>query len=166
MRTSPGKTTTNLNMKMRKTLFLVAVAAATFTTSQNLRATVFSPSDLNNRAVANSPRAKEQFPWLARQSAPQAKPTPNAKSALSAIKKNRSLATSPRMLEQFPELARGEQSATVATAKSSSGESQLANVIRNPALAHSPRMIEQFPELARSYAAQPAKMSFEEAPLK
>ena len=53
-------------MKITKTLLLGAVAAAAFTTALNLQAANFSPSDLNNRAIAASPRALEQFPWLAR----------------------------------------------------------------------------------------------------
>ena len=151
---------------MTKTLMLGAVAAAALTANQNLRAVDFSPSDLSNRAVAASPRAKEQFPWLTRQESAPKETTRTSESALAKIKKNRALAASPRMREEFPELARGEQSPTVASAKSSAGESELAKVLRNLALAASPRMKEAFPELARGYTAEPANKSIEVAPIK
>ena len=155
-----------LNMKMTKTLLLGAVAAAALATNQNLRAVDFSLSDLSNRAVAVSPRAREQFPWLTRQASSRGESTRRADNALSAIKKNRALAASPRMREQFPELARGEESKTAASSKSHTRQNQLTEVIKNRALEHSPRMLEQFPELARGYTSQPTSKSFEVAPLK
>ena len=151
---------------MTKTLLLGAVAAAALTANQNLQAADFSPSYLANRAIAASPRAKEQFPWLTRQASPQTGATPSAFSVPAAVKNNRAFASSPRMREQFPELARGEQPSNLASAKSSTGESQLAKVIKNRALVHSPRMLEQFPELARGFSAEPANKSIEVAPLK
>jgi hypothetical protein len=153
-------------MKITKALLAGAVAATALTANQDILATDFSPSDLSNRAIAASPRAREQFPWLTRQAPPRNESTAPAESALSAIKKNRALAASPRVREQFPELARGEQPSTAAPTKSGNGESELTKVVRNRALAASPRMREQFPELARRYTLQPAKESFEIAPLK
>jgi hypothetical protein len=141
-------------MKMTKMLLLSAVAAAALTANQNNLAADFSPSDLANRAVAASPRALEQFPWLARQVSTPTESTPRGESVLSTIKKNRALAASPRMIEQYPELARIGQQSTVATAKCCAEESQFAGVIRNRALAASPRMLEEFPQLARGYTAQ------------
>src|SRR5947209_4270069 len=100
-----NKTTSfeDLNMKITKAILLGAVAAAALTANQNLQAADFSLSDLSNRAVAASPRAREQFPWLTRQASPRAESTPPAGSVLSTIKKNRALAASPRMREEFPE---------------------------------------------------------------
>jgi hypothetical protein len=54
----------------------------------------------------------------------------------------------------------------MASAKSGTGESQLATVMKNHALAASPRMIEQFPELARGYTSQPTEKPLQVAPLK
>lgn len=152
-----------LNMSTTRTLLLGAVAAAALTTL-NLQAADFSPSDLSNRAIAASPRAKEQFPWLTRQPSPVVSPSRVA--VVAAIKKNRALAASPRMIEQFPELARSARPASAAAAKSGTGESQLARVMKNHSLAASPRMLEQFPQLARGYKSEPAKQSIEVAPLK
>ncbi len=153
-------------MKMTKTLLAGAVAVAALAANQNILATDFSPSDLSNRAIAASPRAREQFPWLTREAAPRTESATPAESALSAIKKNRALAASPRVREQFPELARGERPSTAASARASNGESELTWVVRNRALAASPRMRELYPELARGYASQADKTSFEIAPLK
>jgi hypothetical protein len=153
-------------MKMTKTLMLGAVAAAALTANQNLRAVDFSLSDLSNRAVAASPRAREQFPWLARQGAPQKEVPRSSGSALSKIRQNRALAASPRMREEFPELVRAEQPSSAASVKSGPGESQLAKVIKNRALSASPRMREQFPELARGQTPEPANLAIEVAPIK
>lgn len=149
-------------MKITKTLLLGAVTAAAFITNQNLQAAYFSPSDLSNRAVAASPRAKEQFPWLTRQLSSPAQPATNAKSALSAVKENRSLATSPRMLERFPELARAGQPVAVVSGYSVSGASAFAKAMNNRSFATSPRML----ELAHAYGFQPAEKPVEAAPLK
>lgn len=151
-------------MKITKTLLLGAVAAVAFTTTQNLQAANFSPSDLSNRAIAASPRAKEQFPWLTRQALP-VRSTSRAE-IVSTIKKNHAFAASPRMIEQFPELARGEQPTTIASSKSGSGVNPYTLVTKNRAFAASPRALEQFPWLARGYQAEPAKQSVEIAPLK
>lgn len=151
-------------MKITKTLLLGAVAAAAFATTQNLQAANFSPSDLNNRAIAASPRAKEQFPWLTRQALP-VRSTSRAE-VVATIKKNRAVAASPRMIEQFPELARGEQPTTIAASKSGSEVNPYTLVTKNRAFAASPRALEQFPWLARGYKYDAANQSFEVAPLK
>jgi hypothetical protein len=155
-----------MNMKITKALLVGAIVTAALNLNQNLRAADFSPSDLSNRAVAASPRAKEQFPWLTRQALPQSEAKARSESVLSAIKQNSALAASPRTREQFPELTRAEEPQTLATAKSGTGESQLTAVTKNSALAASPRMREQFPELARGYTSQSATKLFEVAPLK
>lgn len=153
-----------LNMKTTRTLLLGAVAAVALTTTQNLKAADFAVSDLSNRAIAASPRAKEQFPWLTRQASLVSSPT--RADVVSTIKKNRALAASPRMIEQYPELARTAQSSDATSAKSGTGETQLTRVLKNSALAASPRMLEQFPQLARGYKPEPAKQTIEVAPFK
>jgi hypothetical protein len=70
------------------------------------------PSEIvRNKALAASPRMREQFPqltlageaeWLAARQR-HAGPSP-----LEEVLKNRALAASPRVKEQFPELARGD----------------------------------------------------------
>jgi len=112
---------------------------------------------LNNRAVASSPRANEEFPWLTRSSAKVFAATSTL--ALPAETLNRALAASPRTIEEFPELVRPAQptrhldSRVIATASGNRG------------LAASPRALEEFPELARNNATVTEK-SFEIAPLK
>jgi hypothetical protein len=156
--------TQNTIMKTTRSLLLAAAAAAVLTASYNVRAANFSPSDLSNRAIAASPRAKEQFPWLTRQ--PSAVRSTSRAEIVSTIKKNHAFAASPRMIEQFPELARGEQPTTIASSKSGSGVNPYTLVTKNRAFAASPRALEQFPWLARGYQAEPAKQSVEIAPLK
>lgn len=148
-------------MKMTKILLLAAVATS-LTTIQEVQAGYFSPSDLSNRAVAASPRAKEQYPWLARQQSSPAQLASNAKSTLSAVKENRSLATSPRMLERFPELARAGQPVAVVSENSSTEANTLAKAMNNRSFATSPRML----ELAHGYGFQTTEKSIEAAPLK
>ena len=152
---------------MTKILLLGAVAAAALGTTQSFGGTVFSPADLSNRAVAASPRAKEEFPWLARQASPAhfMSSTPRAEVG-SKIKANRAFATSPRVLEQFPELARTRVTQTVATSASQVGSTEFDRVIKNTALAASPRIKEKFPALSRGYTPQTADKSYETAPLK
>lgn len=147
-------------MKTTRTLLLGAVAAVALATTLNLQAADFSPSDLSNRAIAASPRAKEQFPWLTRQASPVY--SPNRAEVVSAIRKNKALAASPRMIEQYPELARTGQAKSTGSNNSMTRNSELAKVLKNRALAASPRMLEQYPELARGLA----KQSFEVAPVK
>lgn len=145
---------------MKTKLYLLAVTAAALSLNvTTASAQLFNSADVaNNRAIAASPRALEQFPWLARQTA---KPALTAKAsdtrtALTEVKKNRALAASPRMLEQFPELGRPVQ-----PLRKSTESSVAATVIKNRALAASPRMIEQFPWLARG-----GEKSFQIAPVK
>lgn len=150
---------------MNTKLYLLAVSAAALSLNiTTASAQLFTAADVaNNRAIAASPRALEQFPWLARQTA---KPAVTSKSsgtrtALTEVKKNRALAASPRMLEQFPELGRPVQ-----PVRESSDSSVASTVIKNRALAASPRMIEQFPWLARGGAAKAGEKSFQIAPVK
>jgi hypothetical protein len=125
---------------------------------------VFSYADVvKNRAIAASPRAREEFPWLTRQSATPASTAKRAEShtALSEVKKNRALAASPRMLEQFPELSRSVQ------ASGKSTEDWIpSSVLKNRALAASPRMREEFPWLARGGASKSTEEKLEIAPVK
>ncbi len=152
-------------MKTQAKLYLLAVSAVAFSLSvASSFAQPFNATDaLNNRAIAASPRAKEVFPWLTRDTA---KPVVTAKSAdtrtvLTEVKKNRALAASPRMLEQFPELGRPVQPLRKST------ESSVASTeLKNRAFAASPRAIEQFPWLARGNAAKVSEKTFEVAPVK
>lgn len=147
-------------MKTTQTLLLGAVAAALLTATATVQAADFSVKDLSNRAIAASPRAKEQFPWLTRQASATTTSSTRFDSVPANIKNNRALAASPRMLEQFPQLARVNTVKPATTP--ASANSEVARVLKNRAYAASPRAIEQFPWLARGY--KPA--SFEVAPLK
>lgn len=149
-------------MKINKTLLLGAAVAAALAANQTLRAD-FSPSDLSNKAVASSPRAREQFPWLAWQGWTR---SARAEGIPDAVRRNSALAASPRMRELYPELARGGQNSTIAPERSGKGDSQLAVVTSNQALAHSPRMLEQFPELKLRYLDGTTGPTFEVAPIK
>lgn len=63
-----------------------------------------------NRAFANSPRMREQFPELARAEQPStvaSSAASNGKSEFDQVIKNRALVNSPRMRETFPQLTRG-----------------------------------------------------------
>lgn len=126
---------------------------------------VFDSIDaLNNRAVAASPRAQEDLPWLSRsvsQSGSGAVATPNAAIALSAARLPGAFAASPRMQEQFPELARPAMPSSQPTTASQAGVDALTETRRNNALSASPRMQESFPELSRE-----AERVIEIAPLK
>ena len=141
-------------MKTKNRLYLLVMTAAAL----SLNATtgvgqVFNAKDvINNRAVANSPRAKEAFPWLTRTAAPR----PDAccdqgevKNALTEAKKNRAYAASPRVREMFPELNRTPappQEFTIAPL-----------VEKNEALKSSPRYREQHPEALRGTTTGTAK---------
>ena len=153
-------------MKTNNRLYLLALTAAAL----SLNATtgvgqVFNAKDvINNRAVANSPRAKEEFPWLARggtEPTRSKEAVTTSKSALAEVKENRAFAASPRMKELFPELARPAVTPSECAVATRSGNNALAEVRRNSALAASPRMKELFPELARG-----AERTIEVAPLK
>ena len=159
------------NMKTKNKLYLLAVGAAAL--SLNITTAVgqvFTSAEvLNNRAVAASPRAKEEFPWLARGSAEPARSkeaVTTSRNALAEVKENRALANSPRMKEQFPELTRPAVSSSETTVATRSGINALTEVRRNRALAASPRMKEIFPELTRDGSAASAEKTFEIAPVK
>lgn len=150
---------------MKTKLYLLAVSAAALSLSvTTASAQLFNSADVaNNRAIAASPRAKEAFPWLARDTAKPAvtAKSANTRTALTEVKKNRALAASPRMLEQFPELGRPIQPLRKST------ESSIASTeLKNRAYAASPRAIEQFPWLARGGAAKAGEKSFQIAPVK
>ena len=145
-------------MKTKIRLSLLAMTAAAL----SLNATtgvgqVFNAKDvINNRAVANSPRAKEELPWL---TPSDTDPTCSQKAATTA--KSAALAASPRIKELFPELARPTASPSESAVATRSGINALTEVRRNSALAASPRMKELFPELARG-----AERTIEVAPVK
>ena len=139
-------------MKTKNKLYVLAMAAAALSMSATTGVgQVFNSVEaLNNRAVANSPRAKEEFPWLTR-------PPPlsvdaccdkgEAKNELTEAKKNRAYAASPRVREQFPELAREatqEREFTIAVVAEAPDA-----VAKNRAWANSPRVREEFPALSR-----------------
>ena len=91
-----------------------------------------------NSAYQNSPRGREEFPWLARAQSRKAAQTPKP----SFTEKNRALANSPRFHEEHPELLRGGGKPAVEIAHSVPVE-----VRKNVALASSPRAREEFPAL-------------------
>lgn len=151
-------------MNTKNRLYLLAVTAAAL----SLNATtglgqVFNAKDvINNRAVANSPRAKEEFPWLTRTPAPPADACCDkgeVRNALAEAKKNRAYAASPRVRELFPELVRPAQPVR------SADSSVAATVIKNRAWASSPRVREEFPWLARG-SFTVIEEPFQIAPLK
>jgi hypothetical protein len=138
-------------MKAKNKLNLLAViAVALFLNATPGVGQVFNAKDvINNRAVANSPRAKEEFPSLSR-------PPPlsvdaccaqgEVRNELTQAKENRAYAASPRVRELFPELAREAARArefTIAPVFSA------PDSVRNNAIANSPRMREEYPTLSR-----------------
>jgi hypothetical protein len=150
---------------MKTKLYLLAVTAAALSLNiTTASAQLFDSADMaKNRAIAASPRALEQFPWLARQTAKPAAPAKAtaSRTALAEVKNNRALAASPRMLEQFPELGRPVQPLRKSTERSIA-----STELKNRAFAASPRAIEQFPWLARGGAAKTTDKTFEIAPVK
>lgn len=139
--------------EMKTKLYPVAMSTAAL--SLNLATAVgqvFTPIEAsNNQAIDASPRAKEEFPWLARSPGPtrSLKAVVPSKSALAVVKENPALATSPRMKEQYPELARLPLSPVETRVATRPGINPLTAVRRNSALEASPRMKELYPELAR-----------------
>jgi hypothetical protein len=139
-------------MKTRNHLILLALAAAAL--SLNLPTAIAQAADsaeaLKNRAIAASPRALEQFPWLGRTPATPEEaccPISTGLTALQEARKNRGLAASPRALEVFPELG---------LTPAARPEFTIAPVVeKNAALAASPRAKEEFPALSRSRAQEP-----------
>ena len=119
---------------------LVMSATALALTVWTARAQVFNPIEvLKNRAVAASPRAMEEFPWLARSAAMR-----STKMSATTVTKNRALRSSPRIVEEFPELARPPGSLK------STNNRVVLSVIKNRAWAASPRAREEFPWLNRA----------------
>lgn len=151
-------------MKTQSKMYLLAMTAAALSLSAATSiGQVFNSEDVvNNRAVAASPRAKEQFPWLTRAPAPRADACCDkgeVKNALTEAKKNSAYAASPRVRELFPELARPAQPVR------SADSSVATTVIKNRAWASSPRAKEQFPWLARG-SFTVIEEPFQIAPLK
>ena len=109
-----------------------------------------SAEDLQNRAVASSPRARELFPFLTRKAAPQL-----TGGTARATTPGSAFAASPRVLEAHPELTRTAVRKTY---------QKPSDVIQNTAIASSPRFKEEFPWLARQQQAQ--DKSIQVAPLK
>lgn len=106
---------------------------------------VFDYTDIiNNRAVAASPRAKEQSPQLTRtpviSTAPCCAPA-GAHDERLDTEKNRAYSSSPRVRELFPERIRARPSSREVT--------NTPEVERNSAIVASPRAREQFPHLLR-----------------
>ena len=134
-----------MKTKNRVQLLAVSAAALLLNVSTSSGQVFDSVEALNNRAVAASPRAREEFPWLTRSTATGVAPAkaPDSNIALAAVMKNRALAASPKALEEFPELSRPAQPARAADA------SLASTVLKNRAFASSPRAQEEFPWLAR-----------------
>jgi hypothetical protein len=128
-------------MKAKTTLLAVSAAALLLNVSTSSGQVFDSAEALNNRAVAASPRAKEQFPWLTRTATTVTRS--DSKTALAAVTRNRAVAASPRTLEEFPELARAAQPSRATDC------AVTASVIKNRAWAASPRVKEEFPWLTR-----------------
>ena len=138
-------------MKTKNRLCLLAVTAAAL----SLNATtslgqVFNAEDvINNRAVAASPRAKEEFPWLTRLPASRADACCDkgeVKNELTEAKKNRAYAASPRVREMFPEL---RLAPTTRQEFTIGAVFDVPASVRNNAIANSPRAREEFPALTR-----------------
>ena len=91
-----------------------------------------------NDAYLNSPRGREEFPWLVRTRSQNE--TRTARTI--AAKQNRALASSPRFREEHPEILRTGGNATVKLS-----DSIPEAVAKNTALAASPRAREEFPAL-------------------
>lgn len=162
------RTTRNQNMKTTKFFLLGAALAVSLTVTPSTKATDLT-SQLakvkENQALANSPRMRELYPELTRNTATSAATASNLNqrdNQLAEIIHNSALGHSPRILEQFPELARSARvNATPIV------NTQLAGIRKNSALSHSPRMLEQFPQLAREQGAAPSESnSTTIAPLK
>ena len=142
-------------MNTQNLLFGAAVAAA-LVLNQNAGAGIFSAADLNNRAVAASPRAQEEFPGLTR---------PVASIWATPVANNLAYASSPRERELHPELAVGKSFHTAAAVEAGASDNGLDRVSENRALAASPRMKERFPILARG-TVETGVAAFKVAPIK
>ena len=134
-------------MRATGRIALLALGAAALTLGgETAKAqAVDSLQELNNRAVAASPRAKEKFPWL-RGSVPV--PREKGKTVMAYVADNRAVLAAPRTQEEFPELR------PMARPRAGTFESdELAAIRANAALAVNPRMLELYPALARDMAA-------------
>jgi hypothetical protein len=118
-----------------------------------------SPAALNNKALAVSPRAREAFPWLARQAHKSA--LPEQAVPLAQATKTRAWAASPRTLEQFPELLRPQQ-----PPRNGIDLFGLSGVTKNRAWATSPRGLEESPWLSRGGIGENSAQRIEVAPLR
>lgn len=126
-------------MKTTRVLGLAILAGSLATTFSTYADSPFSEKDArNNRAIANSPRARESFPWLTRTAQVGERCT-----ARPVELNNTAYAKSPRVLEAYPELARGPSSGTSARWFD-------VPALANRAFAASPRAKEQFPWLRMS----------------
>ena len=129
-------------MKTTRVLGLAILAGSLATSLSTFADSPFSEQDArNNAAVANSPRARESFPWLTRTA-----PVGERSTARPAELSNVGYAKSPRVLEANPELARGPVSGTPA-------RSVDIPALANRAFAASPRVKEEFPALRISSEA-------------
>lgn len=130
-------------------LILTVGVTAVFLSVLNCPAQLFDPADVrSNRAIAASPRAKEEFPWLTRGTAVATTKKATASGiAGDMAARNRAFAASPRTLEEFPELARPAQAPKRAPC------SITPKVRMSSAFASSPRAREEFPCLARGCSA-------------
>jgi hypothetical protein len=141
-----------MRVHLKEAIGSIALLTALLAAQTTFAQPIDSPKSLRNRAVAASPRAKEQFPELIRGAAGERPRAP----AGPRMNVKRGIAANPRALEQFPELSRTwvpDKSGTVPT-----------SVLRNAALAGSPRVIEQYPWLARR--GSPPREEVQIAPLK
>jgi hypothetical protein len=91
------------SMKTRNTLLAITAATLALSVTSATAQYVDSVESLNNRAVANSPRAREAFPWLTRVAIPRTEACcAEVNSKLTLAKKNRAFAVSPRTLGGIP----------------------------------------------------------------
>lgn len=114
-----------------------------------------------NRAVAASPRAKEEFPWLVRsyRPAPEGKVQYTSGTATTSTS-SRHFGSVPRILEEFPQLARADfREKTPANDLAIQGTT-------GRGLAANPRALEENPALARRGRISDQTPQFEIAPLK
>lgn len=139
-------------MKTRTTLLNTAVAAILLATSVS-HALAAEPSENKlNRGYLSSPRAREEFPELARGGNERVR-----SEKVSTPTVNRALANSPRYREEHP------AGALRALMSPSAIPPEL---IKNRAFAASPRVREEFPALQRNPAPFKGREKFEVAPLK
>ena len=152
-------------MKLQTDLLFAAVCLASLTlVGPPGHSQVFDVDDIRrNSAIANSPRAREAYPWLQRSTATTpGRISPSARQIVpTEVLRNHALAASPRTLEEFPALSR-YGGGTDVPRELRVGRS----VVPSGALARSPRMLEEFPWLTRGADAQSGSGLFEIAPLR